>query len=287
MMHVPWSLSLLFLASVGLASYPTMNLPAIPEGMENALTDEQPHASYPESYEFTEEHPECVLGVRDQGRCGSCWAFAATGSLADRKCVITGKPTRLSPQDLLDCEKLNLGCKMGSLPDMAWTFLRKHGVADDTCVPYESGRTSKSDKCSKKCELSYLAKNVTLATGVKHYKGEAAIMAAVAEGPVDVTFNVYTDFEVHWEKRTNETYVKTDKSILKFTGIHSVKVVGYGVDDKGIKYWTIENSWGESGGFGGKNNRGGYIRVRRGTNECGIERLVYAGWPVVQADLLG
>jgi hypothetical protein len=219
------------------------------------------------------------------GHCGSCWAFAATGSLADRTCIRRkGNITTLSPQDLLDCEKLNLGCTLGSLPDMAFHFLQHTGVADDACVPYN--RLSPEKRwCPKKCVNGEdKAPHLHKATNVTHSKGVAAIMAAVAEGPVDVTFNVYGDFDEHWERGGNTTYVHKSGG---FGGIHSVKLVGYGVDDEGTPYWTCENSWGYTGGFDfgdaqGRCStcRGGYFRIRRGTNECGIEKLVYSGWPL-------
>ena len=123
-------------------------------------------------------------------------------------------------------------------------------------------------------------KNVTKATNVTHLLTEAAMMGAIAEGPIDVTFNVYSDFDEHWGQRTNATYIREKGT--GFKGIHSVKMVGYGTGSDGVDYWTCENSWGTSGGFGFPGfTQGGYFRIRRGTNECGIEKLAYAGWPVV------
>jgi len=95
-----------------------------------------------------------------------------------------------------------------------------------------------------------------------------------------VTFNVYSDFDEHWGKRTNATYIREKGT--GFKGIHSVKMVGFGTGSDGVDYWTCENSWGVSGGFGFPGfAQGGYFRIRRGTNECGIEKLAYAGWPVL------
>lgn len=259
------------------ATYPVMQQAALDETAplhrDDIFLNNAPGASY----EFVLDNPACHAPIRDQGQCGSCWAFAAADSFSDRLCVRSGKVKPLSPQDLLNCELLNLGCTLGSLPDMAWSFLAKKGIATEACVPYLHSDPHKT-QCDRVCEDG-TAKVVMKATNVTHLKTEAAMMEAIAEGPIDVTFNVYSDFDAHWGQRTNATYIREKGT--GFKGIHSVKMVGYGTGSDGIDYWTCENSWGVSGGFGfsGVTQAGGYFRIRRGTNECGIEKLAYAGWP--------
>lgn len=279
-----------FAATAGAAASgparPLMQMPALPAEPPGRL----PAASNA-SHEFVLAHAECVTPIRDQGHCGSCWAFAATGTLADRTCVRTGQRTRLSPQDLLDCERLNLGCTMGSLPQMAWGFLAKTGVADDACVPYEHARPRKRG-CPARCAAGDAKAPAHLhrSGNATHYKTVEAMMAAVDEGPVDVSFNVHSDFHDHWYARTNATYVHAKGG---YEGVHSVKLVGYGVGDDGVPFWTCENSWGYTGGFGFRGGAaascsgvreqcGGYFRIVRGRNECGVESLAYAGWPAVE-----
>ena len=269
-------------------TFAVMRLPPLPVEPPSAI--DAAAAATNETYEHALQHPNCLVRIRDQGRCGSCWAFAASGSLADRTCIRTGKPTMLSPQDLLDCDDV-LGCSMGVLPAFAWSFLRNTGVAEDDCVPY-AHYPPKKNRCRSKCFGSALDKETHKAANVTHHHGVAAIMAAVREGPVDVTFNVHGDFDEHWRAAGDATYVHRHGG---FTGIHSVKLVGFGVDAHGTPYWTCENSWGCSGGFGfvangsvptrcfGRGGRGaGYFRIRRGTNECGIESMVYSGWPALE-----
>ena len=285
------SLSLAVLAA---AAFPVMDMPPLPADPPTA-DDVAAARSTNASFEFVQRHPACVVGVRDQGHCGSCWAFAATGALADRTCIRTGVQTLLSPQDLLDCESLNLGCTLGSLPNMAWSFLRRKGVADESCVPYNT-KEPKKHRCPSQCESGEPKRPAHMhkATNVTHHKGVAAIMAAVEQGPVDVTFNVFFDFHDHWVRGGDTTYVHKSGH---FEGIHSVKLVGYGVDKAGVPYWTCENSWGCTGGFGFEDapvrcakpyvgGPGGYFRIRRGTNECGIESLVYSGWPAPPEELV-
>ena len=107
-------------------------------------------SSLPASFDAREVWPHCIHPVRDQGSCGSCWAFAATEVLSDRFCIKSGGAVDvvLSPGDLLACEKLNLGCTCGSLPEWAWDYLSKSGTVADACVPYASGGGD-TQKCSK------------------------------------------------------------------------------------------------------------------------------------------
>jgi hypothetical protein len=234
-------------------------------------------AGLPETFDWYEANPNCTSPIQDQRSCGSCWAFAATGTLADRQCATTGQAVQLlSVQDLLNCDDL-LGCTMGVLPGLAWKALEKKGVATAQCLPYRF----KKERCTGTCEDGQPVRRLR-ATNVTHLHGAAAMMAAIYQGPIDVTFNVHKDFMSFWESRTEVPY--EHKSGL-FTGIHSVKMVGWGTAS-GVPYWLCQNSWGEySGGIpGGASTRGGFFRIRRGTprknGECGIEGLAYAGWPV-------
>lgn len=240
----------------------------------------------PPQLDLREKYPKCVgERIYNQGRCASCWAFAATTTLEARWCIANAPGAEslwLSPQDLMDCEHLNVGCKMGSLPQWAWSFLVETGVTAEECIPYESGRTGHSDKCSNDCVLAGGTKPVYKAKDVVHLKGVEAIMRALQDGPVDVTFNVYGDFEELWALGNLPQYrdVVYSKGWNQrhdtggYKGLHSVTLVGYGTINA-TDYWLIQNSWGKSGGI----DDSGFIRMRRGTNECGVETLAYTGWP--------
>jgi len=236
----------------------------------------------PETFDWRRQHGACIHPVLNQGQCGSCWAFAATEVLSDRFCLATNGSINvvLSPGDLLACEKLNLGCTMGSLPEWAFSYLKNNGVVSESCVPYVSGN-GKTQKCTHgKCSaVSNKNNNITQRYYAESYKHCGStisptshvneIMQCIMEGgPVDVTFNVYTDFQQY----TSGIY--THKS-GKFEGLHSVKMIGWGHDDEtGYDYWIVQNSWGQHWG-----SLNGFFKIRRGTNECGIERLVYAATP--------
>jgi len=77
--------------------------------------------------------------VKDQGSCGSCWAFGAAGALADRYVKVSGLPIDLSEQHLVDCDtSLNMGCNGGYI-FMVWRYLETQGIVSEDCYPYVSG----------------------------------------------------------------------------------------------------------------------------------------------------
>ena len=262
--------------------YPIMkNMKPIEERRYDVTMKKSSSNNLPETFDWRRQHGACIHPVLNQGQCGSCWAFAATEVLSDRFCLATNGSINvvLSPGDLLACEKLNLGCTMGSLPEWAFSYLKNNGVVSESCVPYVSGN-GKTQKCTHgKCSaVSNKNNNITQRYYAESYKHCGStisptshvneIMQCIMEGgPVDVTFNVYTDFQQY----TSGIY--THKS-GKFEGLHSVKMIGWGHDDEtGYDYWIVQNSWGENWGTSG------FFKIRRGTNECGIERLVYAATP--------
>ena len=276
---------LLLVASAILSSdlYPLMpGLPVDVGAIEEGMVSRLPDNSLPASFDWLLANPNCTSPIQNQRSCGSCWAFAATGVLADRQCAKTGGPvTMLSVQDLLNCDDI-LGCTMGVLPGMAWKSLERKGVATAACLPYRF----KKERCTSACADGTPVKRLK-ATNVTHIDGVEAMMRATMEGPIDVTFNVHKDFIPFWESRSDVPY---EHKHGLFTGIHSVKIVGWGTHNAtGIPYWTVQNSWGEfSGGIpGGSSKNGGFFRIRRGAprrhGECGIEGLAYAGWPADEA----
>ena len=122
----------------------------------------------PESFDGRDEWPGCIHPVLDQGQCGSCWAFAASETLSDRFCIESGGAVNvtLSPGDLLACEKLNLGCTCGSLPEWAWHYLQETGIPTNDCVPYTSGGGD-TQKCPNKDHQCASGEgNMTLYVGV-------------------------------------------------------------------------------------------------------------------------
>ncbi|XP_008196467.2 cathepsin B-like cysteine proteinase 4 isoform X2 [Tribolium castaneum] len=223
--------------------------------------------SIPESFDAREKWPECkdVIGkIRNQGNCGSCWAFASTEVMTDRLCISSK-----------DC---GCGCKGGYIKN-AWDYYINEGIASggdynssEGCQPYSesSFQYAEASECVKACQNDKYDVNYdddkhygdsfyTLETNVAQIQ-----MEILTNGPVMAYYNVFEDFACH---KSGVYYYKSGK----FVGRHSVKVIGWGTEE-GIPYWLIANSWGSEWG-----ELGGFFKMRRGTNECWIEQEMTAG----------
>ena len=247
----------------------------------------------PESYDARVAHPECkdVIGhVQDQSSCGSCWANAAAGILQDRTCIQSkGQNKRtFSVNDIMSCCKLNShGCNGGQEYN-ALIYASVNGVPTGgdfvdkaTCLPYPFPKCDhhvdgvygpcKGDystpSCDKKCvPESKKVYNDDLNKGKFPYKignNEQQIRKEIFEnGPVTAAFSVFEDFPVY---KSGVYHHVTGKYLAG----HAVRIIGWGVEDK-IPFWLIQNSWNEGWGIGGS------FKIKRGSNECGIEANIVA-----------
>jgi cathepsin B len=193
----------------------------------------------------------CIGAVRNQGTCGSCWAFATVEAFEDRLCI-AGKVSPLvqkSTQYLLDCDTAQQGCN-GGYPNDAWSFLVKYGTPTEACYPYKGAKKSCPSKCSNGSAIT-----TNKATNVVTYSSVAAVQADIqAKGPVETYFMVYDDFYYY----KSGVYSPTTSSKV---GYHAVKVIGFGIDAKAGNYWLVQNSWGTSWG------ENGYFKIKAGTCE--------------------
>jgi len=198
----------------------------------------------------------CVTPIKDQGACGSCWAFSAIGAIEGAYCVASGNLVSLSEQELVSCDGSEYGCG-GGLMDNAFRFVEENGVCTEEDDPYSSG-TGRAPKCTPEQRRCQPAVTITGLQDVPA-KDEAALKAAVAQQPVSVA-------------------IEADRSVFQlyksgvFTSVtcgtqldHGVLAVGYGHDEaSGLDYWKVKNSWGPKWG------EEGYIRIQRGQDLCGI-----------------
>ncbi|XP_078151117.1 oryzain alpha chain-like [Carex rostrata] len=217
--------------------------------------------SLPDSIDWREKG--AVAEVKDQGSCGSCWAFSTIASVEGINQIVTGDLISLSEQELVDCDtSYNQGCN-GGLMDYAYEFIIKNeGIDTEEDYPY----TGYDNRCDAN------RKNAKVVT-IDDYEdvpinSEASLQKAVAGQPVAVA--------IEGGGRAFQLY-----SSGIFTGScgtaldHGVTAVGYG-SENGKDYWIVKNSWGSSWG------ESGYIRMERNiksaSGKCGI--TMEASYPV-------
>jgi len=191
-----------------------------------------------------------VTGVKDQGQCGSCWAFSSTGSIEGAVYLTHGHLTSLSEQQLVDCSGSygNAGCN-GGLMDSAFKYVQANGLCTEASYSY----TAKNGVCkSTSCSASTNSK-LTGYKDVSHT--ENALGAAVDITPVSIAIEAdQSGFQLY----KSGVFCGTCGTALD----HGVLAVGYGTDT--VDYWKVKNSWGTSWG------EAGYIRICRNSNKCGL-----------------
>merc|ERR1712072_825716 len=276
---------------------------AIESGEIESFIDES-NGDIPDTFDSEANWPHCakIIGdIRDQSHGGCCWAFAGAEAASDRMCIATNATLMLplSAQDV--CFNSNYdGCDGGQI-DTPWSFIKQSGAVtggqykgtgpfgsglcssfslphchhhgpqgsdpypaegQPGCPSQSSPRgPSKCDSDAKSPHSDFSSDKYTYSGNTISAPGEAGIQQAIMSGgPVETAFTVYSDFENY----AGGIYHHVSGGMA---GGHAVKMVGWGVEG-GEKYWKIANSWGP--GWGEQ----GYFRMKRGTNECGVEDSV-------------
>ncbi|XP_062415547.1 cathepsin B-like [Pungitius pungitius] len=250
----------------------------------------------PDSFDARQQWPDCptVRQIRDQGSCGSCWAFGAVEAMSDRLCIHSGGKISLeiSAEDLLSCcEECGMGC-LGGYPAAAWEFWAKRGLvtgglyaSDVGCRPYSIASCEhhvngtrppcqgevETPKCKEQCvdghSPSYQKDKHFGRRSYSVPSQEEQIMTELLKyGPVEAAFSVYADFLLY----KTGVYQHVTGEML---GGHAIKILGWG-EENGTPYWLAANSWNSD--WGDK----GFFKIKRGNDECGIESEVVTGIPL-------
>ncbi|KAF0718604.1 hypothetical protein As57867_001596, partial [Aphanomyces stellatus] len=194
----------------------------------------------------------CVPPVRDQGQCGSCWAFSATGVSEMAHCIVTGQLYVLSEQQVTSCDTANGngGCN-GGFPWYAIDYVATNGLCLDSDWPYSSGTSGQTGSCSKSCTK----KQLSIGQSVQ-VSGESALATALNKQPVSVTVEAGNSV---WQNYQGGVVTRCPGA----QSDHAVIAVGY--DGQSYK---VRNSWGAGWG------EGGYIRLQQGVGDVGTCNVV-------------
>jgi len=284
-----------YLRTIAGGVHPDANLPhnRLPE--RELLGDPK---DIPASFDPRTQWPDCptLKEIRDQGGCGSCWAFGAVTAMSDRICIHSkGKAqAHVSSENLLSCcYSCGFGCN-GGFPGAAWAFWTRKGLvsggqygSNQGCQPYiiqpcehhvngtrqPCSEGASTPKCHRRCDNpSYnvpYEKDKTF--GQKSYSIKRDVkqiqMELMTNGPTEAAFTVFEDFPNY----KSGVYQHIAGKPL---GGHAIRLLGWG-EENGTPYWLVANSWNYDWGDGGT------FKILRGSDHCGIESGVVAGIPKV------
>jgi len=247
----------------------------------------------PDAFDARTKWPNCpsISLIRDQGSCGSCWAFGAVEAMSDRICIgSNGKEiVDVSAEDLTACcDSCGMGCD-GGYPSAAWEYWVSDGIVSgglygvkDGCQAYEiepcehhttgklkpCGDIQDTPQCVHVCDKGFNGSY----TKDKHFGKSAYTISEdvtqiqteiMTNGPVEADFTVYDDFPSY----KSGVYQRHSDNVL---GGHAIRILGWGTEG-GVPYWLVANSWNPD--WGDK----GYFKIIRGQDECGIESDINAG----------
>jgi len=209
---------------------------------------------------------DVISPVKDQGRCGSCWAFATAAGVESSCALATGKVTILSEQQILDCTPNpdfcggSGGCGGGTIDIAVAKIIEKGGLASEWTYPYVSYFGQDFPKCNFDASRTVPVAKLKGLAKLPVNKYEPVLNYLGSHGPLVINVDAGG-----WHNYESGVYSACSNTS---TGInHVVQLVGYGTDSKHGDYWLVRNSWTPSWG------EDGYIRIARTSQEeCGIDK---------------
>ncbi|KAI4296903.1 hypothetical protein L6164_036823 [Bauhinia variegata] len=246
-----------------IASHTGLGVPGIPRSSKNAPFRPLNLADVPESLDWREKG--AVTPIKNQGVCGSCWAFSAIAAIEGLVKIKTGKLISLSEQQLIDCSRQlgTHGCRGGWMDKAFRYIIENQGIASETNYTYKARDGT--------CNTGSAAMAAAQITGYGDVpaNSEEQLLLAVANQPVSVALSASKDFMFY------ESGVFTGKCHTSLN--HAVTFVGYGKNEDGMKYWIVKNSWS------GKWGESGYMKLQRDSGKphglCGLAKK--ASYPTV------
>lgn len=228
---------------------------------------------------------DMVTPVKDQGSCGSCWAFAGNAVMESQLCMDgyydCSDWTGISEQNMVDCTKCgnsqtgsncDNGCS-GGWSQNVWNYvhINNDGADSEDSYPYAGKNQACAYDASNDVIASAGASFETVCTATDKNDEVGLMVANNQYGPIKVSVYVVTSFQLY------SGGVYSTNSCPNTSTNHAVTVTGYGTDCSNgacMDYWMIKNSWGPSWGLGG------YIKFRRNYNSmCAVALKAY--WPTI------
>ncbi|XP_067940045.1 dipeptidyl peptidase 1-like [Watersipora subatra] len=260
-----------------MAGGPKSKIAGIPHPMNEPLSEElrEKLSSVPDEFDWRNAGGRnFVSPVRNQGSCGSCFAFSSLAMHEARLRIMTNMTQTpvFSTQDIVECCRYSQGCSGGFPYLVAGKYATDFGLVQEQCNPYtgKDGACATEASCQRTFGFDY-----KYVGGFYGACNEMQMKLALMRGPLAVSFMVYNDFFAYKGGVYHHVEGLEDKfNPFEITN-HAVLLVGYGVDPESGPYWSVKNSWGSSWG------EDGYFRIRRGTDECSIESIAVEAFPVL------
>jgi len=209
-----------------------------------------------------------VTPVKDQGQCGSCWAFSVTETVESAYAIQRNTtPPVLAPEQLVDCDKTDWGCE-GGIADYAWKYtVKAGGLMKEADYPYVAGKTGKAGVCKfAAAKIAAPVKSFKFIGTPCQYVGDSCDHqddnlvqnALLTMGPLGICVNA------NWQDYKSGVFSGSCAHDAAHIN-HAVQLVGFNADQK---YWIVRNSWSTTWGSSG------YIYIKQNKNLCGVANIV-------------
>jgi len=217
-------------------------------------------ASLPTSIDWRTKN--VVTPVKDQGNCGSCWAFSAVGQFESDWALAGNKLTKFSPQQVVDCDSQDGGCNGGDTPTAYEYIMKAGGIESEASYSY----TGRNQRC-KATSSAFVAQIRDYSFVIPEcYSGscsnqdEGKLQAYIgASGPASICVNA-NDAWMSYESGTLQSRCSGAANYLD----HCVQLIGYNTVSSTNSYWIVRNQWGTDWGIDG------IINLKMGSNQCGV-----------------